>query len=158
MKRGAITCMTGMVSFGAGFLLGGKMLVDMINDYKARMEGNYLHFSLADQWLELLYAGRKIDTYFHEKGYHKIMIYGYGNLGRRLLQAFERTDIEVVCIMDQGAYEKTGMVVGTDAAIPAVDCIVVTPVSHFDSIFQMLRQRTDIPIISIQAVLEETDQ
>lgn len=158
MKRGAITCMTGMISFGTGFFLGGKMLVDMINDYKAGMERDQLHFSLADQWLELLYEGRKIDAYFHEKGYHKIMIYGYGNLGRRLLQAFEHADIEVVCVMDQGAHEKTGTVVGIDAAIPDVDCIVVTPVAHFDSIFQMLRQRTDIPIISIQEVLEETGQ
>ena len=34
MKKRIMTCFTGIVSFGFGFFLGGKMLVGMINDYK----------------------------------------------------------------------------------------------------------------------------
>ena len=73
MKKRIMTCFTGIVSFGFGFFLGGKMLVGMINDYKLRMEHNLSNMMLLNDWLEFLYSGGELTQYFQEHQYHHIM-------------------------------------------------------------------------------------
>ncbi|MCM1217936.1 MAG: hypothetical protein NC548_25890 [Lachnospiraceae bacterium] len=147
--------MAGMGLFLGGFYLGGKMLVSMINDYRERMKRNLSNMMLFHDWLAYLYAGGRIERYFVDHGYKKIMIYGNGYIGQRLMQALEGTGIEVVAVMDKAAAEAEEIVIGVDAAIPDVDCIIVTPVFFYDAIYDMLREKTDIPIISMQSVIEE---
>lgn len=156
MKNKFVICLTGILSFGVGFFLGGKMLVGMINDYKMRMERNLSNMMLFNDWLELIYAGGSIDQYFLQHGYRKIMIYGYGYIGKLLTQALSDTGIEVAAIMDKSASsDEMDTVIGADSSIPDVDCIVVTPVFYFDTIYNMLSEKTNIPVISIQSVVEK---
>lgn len=155
MKNKIVVCLTGVLSFGAGFFLGGKMLVNMINDYKTRMQRNLSNMMLFNSWLEFIYSGGSIDQYFHNHGYKKIMIYGNGYIGKRLSQALLGTDIEVVAVMDKEvSSDKEKLVIGVDSTIPDVDCIVVTPVFFFDTIYDMLMQKTSIPAISMQTIIE----
>ena len=46
-----------------------------------------------------------------------------------------------------------GLIIGADAEIPESDCIVVTPVFYYEEIYDMLRARTDIPIVSMQTII-----
>lgn len=155
MKNKIVVCLTGVLSFGAGFFLGGKMLVNMINDYKTRMQRNLSNMMLFNSWLEFIYSGGSIDQYFHNHGYKKIMIYGNGYIGKRLSQALLGTDIEVVAVMDKEvSSDKEKLVIEVDSTIPDVDCIVVTPVFFFDTIYDMLMQKTSIPAISMQTIIE----
>lgn len=156
MKKGIATGLVGIISFGIGIILGGKMLVSMINDYKKRMERNHSNMMLFNDWLEFIYSGGSIEQYFHNHGYKKIMVYGNGYIGKRLRQALTDTDIDVVAVMDKAASsDGTDMVIGVDSLIPDVDCIVVTPIFFFDTIYDMLREKTNIPVISIQRVIEK---
>lgn len=156
MKNKLVICLTGILSFGVGFFLGGKMLVGMINDYKMRMERNLSNMMLFNDWLEFIYSGESIEQYFLNHGYKKIMIYGYGYIGKLLTQALSDTGIEVVAIMDKAASsDEMDTVIGVGSSIPDVDCIVVTPVFYFDTIYNMLREKTNIPVISMQSVVEK---
>lgn len=138
-----------------GFFLGGKMLVGMINDYKKRMERNCSNMMLFNNWLEFLYSGGSIEQYFHDNGYKRIMIYGNGYIGKRLVQALADSDIEVAAVMDKSASaEENGTVIGTDSKIPDVDCIVITPIYFYDDILDMLQEKTNVPVVSMQTVIE----
>lgn len=155
MKKYMTAVLIGVVSFVAGFILGGKMLVSMINDYKKRMERNFSNMMLFNDWLEFLYSGGHVEQYFHKHGYKRIMIYGNGYIGKRLKQALEQTDIEVVAIMDKvTSMDEAGLIIGVDSEIPDVDCIVITPTFYYDEIFTLLDEKTDIPIASMQMVIE----
>ena len=154
MKKGYAICFTGAISFVTGFFLGGKALVGMINDYKRRMKRNFSNMMLFNDWLDFLYSGGKIEQYFHNQGYKRIMIYGNGYIGKRLQQALIQTDIEVAAVMDKAALpNEDGLVIGLDSKMPDVDCIVITPVYYYDEISGMLRKKTGLPLVTMQMLL-----
>lgn len=156
MKKSVRVLLTGLSSFTVGFYLGGKFLAGMVNDNKMRADRNQANMMVLDDWLDYLYSGGRMEDFFIKNAYRKIMIYGNGYIGVRLSQALEKTDIEVVAVMDKAAgNDGDGQVIGTDADIPEVDCIVVTPVFYYDDICAMLSERTDIPIVSIKDILDK---
>lgn len=160
MKTRHVIFLTGTMSFVTGFFLGGKALVGMINDYKARMDRNFSNMMLLNDWMGFLYAGGSIERYFREHGYKRIMIYGNGYIGQRLFQALEKTEIEVAAIMDRANSSDSdaeGRLIGVNSEIPEVDCVVITPTVHFDEIYQMLRERMEQPIISIEELWQGQD-
>lgn len=153
MKNKGMIFLVGIASFTAGFVFGGKALVGMINDYKRQMERNLSNLLLLNDWMEFLYAGGSIEQYFYEHGYKKILIYGNGYIGQRLYQALERTDINVVAIMDMLNSSDSvteNILIGVDSEMPETDCVVITPVFYFDEIYRMLREKTQQPVISIE--------
>lgn len=157
MKEKMIVGLVNTLSFVLGFILGGKMLVSMINDYKRRMKRNLSNMMLFNDWLDFLYSGGKIEQYFYNQGYKRIMIYGNGYIGKRLKQALRQTDIDVIAIMDKVvSSDEEGLVIDADSAIPDVDCIVITPVFFYDEISAMLGEKTNVPIVSMQIVIEKS--
>lgn len=157
MKKGIAVGLTILVSFAAGFILGGKVLVNMINDCKRRMKRNLSNMMLFNDWLEFLYLGGKLEQYFYNHGYKKIMIYGNGYIGKRLQQALMQTDIEVIAIMDKAVLPgEEGFVIGVDSSIPDVDCIVITPIYYYDEIVSLLHKKTKLPIVSMQMIINAT--
>ena len=141
--------------FLGGFYLGGKCLVSIINEQKTRADRNSANMYLFSDWLAFLYSGDHIEEYFHKKGFQKIMIYGNGFIGARLVQALQKTDVEIVAVMDKAACSGVDGVIGTDSDIPDSDCIIVTPVFYYEEIYDMLKERTNIPIVSIGDVWKE---
>lgn len=156
MKKNICRMLLCAGTFGIGFFLGGKMLVSMINDYKWRMKRNFSNMMLFNNWLHFIYTGGSFEEYFQNQGYKNIMIYGNGYIGKRFLEALSKTEIEVAAIMDKqiDPSEANEEMIGIESDIPNVDCIVVTPVYYYQEIYDMLRNKTDIPIVSIQDVLE----
>lgn len=155
MKKNAGTFIMGICSFMAGFYLGGRTLADAVNSNKVRADRNSINMMVLNDWVDFLYSGGQIDKYFHEKEINRIMIYGNGFIGVRLRQALENTGVEVAAVMDKVAHsDRNGMVIGTGAAIPDVDCIVITPMFYYDEIYSLLSEKTDICIISIKDILK----
>lgn len=153
MRNRNVIFLTGAMSFAAGFYLGGKTLVGMINNYKMQAERNLSNMMLFHDWMEFQQAGGRIEQYFHEHGYKRVMIYGNGYVGQRLFGALKESDVDVTAIMDQmnaSDSDAEGILIGVDSVIPDVDCIVITPVFYFDEIYQKLRAKTGQPIISIE--------
>lgn len=159
MKKSRYRFIICSLSFGIGFFLGGKMLVNMINDYKFRMKRNFSNMLLFNDWLHFIYSGGDIEKYFMCYNYNKIIIYGNGYAGKILLEALSESEIEVVAIMDKkitSLDEKEGMI-GINTKIPDADCIVVTPVFYYEEIYNELLKKTDIPIISIRNIIEKME-
>lgn len=152
-KRYLLTAGAGL--FLSGFYLGGKCLVSMINNEKTRADRNSANMHLFNDWLTFLYADGQMEVYFHKNGFHRIMIYGFGLIGARLTQALQKTDIEIVAVMDKAAYSGVDGVIGTEADIPDCDCIVVTPVFYYEEICSMLKERTNIPVVSVRDIWKE---
>ena len=69
------------------------MLVSMINDDKRRMNRNLSNMTVFNDWLDFLYSGGNVAEYFLEHGYGRIMIYGNGYIGARLIPALKETEI-----------------------------------------------------------------
>lgn len=130
------------------------MLVGMINEYKNGMDRNAANMAVMNQWLNFLYGGGEIGQFFKEHGYNRIMVYGNGNVGKRLCQALEGTGVEVAAIMDRAAPEaEGGKVIGLDSDIPKVDCIVITPAFYYDEIYAFIRSKTGIPVVSMEKLI-----
>ncbi len=159
MKKNIAAFIWGIGSFVIGFFLGGKMLAGMVNDYKNKMKRNTCNMMVLSNWLEFIYGGERIEQYFYAHGYNKIMIYGGSYIGMRLSQALSGTDIKIAAIMDKTASSgANGGIIGTDSEIPIVDCIVVTPVFYYEEIYKMLRERVDIPIISVADIFRSASK
>lgn len=151
MKKVVISLITGFVSFIGGFYFGGKSLVNVINNYKMRADRNLSNMVVLNDWLDYIYSGGKVEDFFQEHSYKKIMIYGNGYIGARLSQALRKTNIEVTAIMDRdGKTDTEGAVIGIDTEIPDVDCIIITPVYFYDEILTVLASKTQVPMISVK--------
>ena len=114
------------------------------------------YYKLLDRWLLLKEQGKRLDCFFKNHGYKKIVIYGFAALGKHLYEELaDSSSVSVVGVMDR----RRGLVYG-DVAIcspedelPECDAIIVTAVAEFEEITRMLKKRTEKPIISLQEVV-----
>lgn len=107
-------------------------------------------------WLKLKYQDRSFSLFFQERGYKKIAIYGMGHLGERLLDELNLTDIHVAYGIEKEKKESGRLkMYSVKEEWPKVDVIVVSVVHLFFEIKYELEQKTDIPVLSLESILEE---
>lgn len=125
-----------------------EVVINELNKFR-----NY--YKIFDRWLTLKEQGQKIEEFFIEKGYNKILIYGLAALGKHLYEELAGGQIEVIGALDrrQGLKYKELDVLSIEDEIPVCDVIVVTVTYEFDKILNSLSNKTDIPIVSLQDVL-----
>lgn len=115
-------------------------------------------FQLLNKWLMLRQQGKTLEKYFADNMLKSIAIYGMGALGERLLQELATTDVKVEYAIDRMADSKRGLgiaVYHTDSnSFQDVDAIVVTPVQDYWNIVEGLAAKTDIPVLSLEDVVE----
>lgn len=110
---------------------------------------------LMNQWLKIKQDGRKIEDYFYENEIKTIAIYGMSYAGERLYEELKNTDIEIRYAIDrncEGIYTDVD-VLSMDEEFPEVDAIVVTSVFYFKEIKDMLQEKTDCRIVSLEDVI-----
>lgn len=118
--------------------------------YRSQFNENILH-----AWLMLKNKNKNLSSFFLERGHQNIAIYGMGYLGERLLEELDVSDINVVYGVDRGCKEIEGFPVYTmEEDLPKADVIIVTVVHLFLGIKYELEKWTDIPIVSLEEVLE----
>lgn len=121
------------------------------------LEERYQHsYLLLQHWIEALYLHHRVAEYFEEEGYYNIAIYGMGDLANRLMDDLENSRICVSYGIDQnaaGTVCKIEDIYSLGEELPLVDAIVVTPFYAFDEICAALREKTTVPIISIEEVI-----
>lgn len=138
----------------------GRRLSDRKNDFwKCKQKKKHRKQSLCNHDVSESMDGSKagggsIERYLCEKDYHKIMIYGAGYIGERLIDELEDSQVEIVAAMDRAVVFADVPVISVNDEIPDVDCIVVTPVFYFEDIYKMLSEKTNIPILSISEIVE----
>lgn len=109
------------------------------------------------QWVSLKQEGKSLASYFEENNYKTVAIYGMKELGERLYDELRNSDIEVKYIIDKNAdaiYSEID-VITPDEKLPKVDVIVVTAIHYYDEIEEMLTEKVNYPVVSLEDIVFE---
>lgn len=116
-----------------------------------------LYLNTLDIWLQLIEQNYHLDKYFISHGYKKIGVYGYGVLGHHLIDELEKTEVEVVFLVDKQknklAIKKDLQVFSPDEKLPAADAIIVASFYYFDEVKYVISQPKRL--ISLQMIIED---
>lgn len=150
-----------LLSIAAGAAAGGMAVksksskkIKELSESNAKVYELYMTF---DQWLRIRQEGKTLVEYFERQNYKSIAIYGMKELGERLYDELQGSDITVRYIIDRNAdaiYADVD-VVFPDSELEPVDVIVITAIYYFDEIEEMLSSKVDYPIVSLEDVLYE---
>lgn len=120
---------------------------------KDKME---IYFHILDRWMGMEERGKTLESYFLEKNWKHIAIYGYGKIGKHMYNRLKNSLVSVDYFIDQNTWicgTETVIKVPTDK-LPMVDAIIITPVLEFGEIAKCLRQRQDCPMVSVEDIFE----
>lgn len=124
-------------------------------------EKNEQILQIERKWITLKQNGVDMASIFSKQGIYEIAIYGYGVLGRLLLQELKNSSVLVKYIIDK---QKLKLEKGTDLPliiqssesmkqIKKVDAIVVTAIAADEQIKQELEKKTDVKIIHLEELI-----
>ncbi len=114
-------------------------------------------FGIYNRWLALRQRGENLVPFFEDNYLQNIAVYGIGELGERLIDELSGTDIRIVYGLDRLAENKK--YAGMDIYLPDIpdipfaDAVCVTPVQAYAEIEEELAKRTQIPVISLEDVV-----
>lgn len=154
MKKGTVAVLSAIVGAVAGaattLALPTQQKEDKVFKFKS-------YYNILNQWLILRQEGKKLETYFIEKGYKTVAIYGMGEMGNRLYEELKDSSIEIKYAIDKNAdsvYADLD-VKDIEEDLEPVDAVVVTAVFAFDSILEQLKDKIDGSILSLEDVVFE---
>ncbi|MDE7476460.1 MAG: hypothetical protein K2M91_00680 [Lachnospiraceae bacterium] len=156
MKKPIIAVISALAgaAAGAGIVIGRtSKKIKNENDYGNKHLALYL---MMNQWVKIKQENKSIAEYLENQGYRTIAIYGMNYVGETLLNELAGSDIEVKYAIDKNAaiiYSDVD-VITPDDELEAVDAVVVTPITFFDEIEQVLGNKTDAPVISLKDILD----
>lgn len=122
----------------------------MNDEYMKKM---HAYYELLNVWLEMRQKGKTVVPYMKKNGFYKIAIYGMKELGHRLLDELEGTDIKVEYVIDKCPVLGDFSLVTPEEAFPEVDVIVVTADYYYSEIKKELEKKCTYPIISLRGLL-----
>ncbi len=111
---------------------------------------------LFDFWLQIIEQGKNVASFFEERQYSRVAIYGMGILGRHLKTQLDAERCKVSYIIDKGViyFEDAQYDLLTNIyKLQKADIIVVTPVMEYIGIKRMLEEHINIKIVSIEEVI-----
>lgn len=165
---------------GYGYLEAVRRIMDKLNDekinhyeewYKITRHKSFVNtsyvsdhynkkykelFHLLTKWMTVREQNLNLGTYLETRGYKNVMIYGMGPVGIHIAEELRGSNVNIVCGMDRRKMEDFIIEVkDSNSDIPKCDAIVLSVVTNRNEIIDMLRKRTDIPIISIVDIIDE---
>lgn len=141
------------------FLLGKLLQVDKNNeslDNANKLANKHLDmFLLMNRWIQNKNEKKEIADYLLKKGIHSIAIYGMNYIGETLHIELKNTPIKVEYAIDQNAetmYAECD-IFSPKEELPQVDMVIVTPLTGFDVIKDMLEKKVSCKIVSIEDIV-----
>ncbi len=157
MKKGGVAVFSTLIGAIAGFAgssyLGNKQVAqkaEKVDKFKG-------YYNMLNQWLVLKQEGKSLEKYFTDNGYKTVAIYGMGEMGNRLYDELKGTSVTVKYAVDKNAastYSELD-VIDPEDDFEEVDAIVVSAIFAFDEIEEMLSDKVDFPIVSLEDVVYE---
>ena len=134
-----------------------KFQQNCIVKWKKQAEKSMGQFMLMNQWTRIKQEGKNLDEYFIRNNYMKIAVYGMGYIGTRLVKELRESEIEIVYGIDRNAKNLYADIrlITVDEKMADVDAVVVTFTDEFNDICEMLSERMDCPVISIDDIVNE---
>lgn len=161
MRKGIISIFSLMTGALVGSVVGAVVVFRKEQKEKAQwreMANKHLTLMLLfNQWLIVKQERKSIIDYFNKKDITCIAIYGMSYVGERLLKELKDSDIEVKYAIDVNAnsiYTDIDVFL-PNQYLPKVDAVVVTAVSSFYDIREMLLKKVNCEIISFEDILDE---
>lgn len=157
MKKGVISVLSAL----AGALAGAGTIGKTEKDKRRKAEklsGKFSAlFHMMNQWVKVKQEGKNLSSFFEKNNYKKIAIYGMSYVGETLLEELKDTGIEVAYGIDKRVFSSHAdiRIVSPDDLLGCVDAIVVTAIDFFDEIKEMLREKVECPILSIEDIVFE---
>lgn len=160
MNKGFIS----VISMGVGSLLGGvagatitgKNLNEIINKEHELSERHLALFMLMNQWVKVKQDNKSLSQYLAKRGYNSIAIYGMSFVGETLLNELTNSEIEVKYGIDKKADEMYANIdlLNPKGELPHVDAVIVTSITFYDEIVNLLSQKISCPILSLEDILD----
>lgn len=144
-------------AFFAGYIIAWNRCDKKRVRVKALSDKHLTLFLLMNEWTRRKIAGKNVETFFISRGYYKVAIYGMSYVGETLLKELRNSCVEVVYGIDSNAdmvYVPI-RVVNPNEDFEEVDCIIVTPITTYDAIGEMLKKKVKCPIFSIEDIISE---
>ncbi len=157
MKKGGVAVFSTLIGAIAGFAgssyLGNKQVAqkaEKVDKFKG-------YYNMLNQWLVLKQEGKSLEKYFTDNGYTTFAIYGMRDMGKSMNDELKRTSVTVDWSVDKNSasiyYELD--VIDPEDDFEEVDAIVVSAIFAFDEIEEMLSDKVDFPIVSLEDVVYE---
>lgn len=156
MNKGLVSVLSllagGIVGAGAVGKIGG----DKAGKIQEMSDKHLVLFRMMNQWVRVKQEGKNLSSYFEKQGYKKIAIYGMSYAGETLVNELKDSGIRVEYGIDQkkGIYSYVD-VLSADQPLPEVDAVVVTAITFFNEIEEILKEKVTCPVISLQDALYE---
>ena len=155
MKKRSIAVLSALTGTLISGTVTGKVLLEKRNQIQALSDKHLAMFKMMNQWVKVKQEGKNLSEYFEREGYRNIAVYGMSYAGETLIDELENTGINVAYGIDKSVVTTYAEIniISTDDQLEAVDAIVVTAITFYDEINQMLSKKIDCPIISLEDIL-----
>lgn len=157
MRKGVISVLSALAGAAVGAGTVKKVTGDSLSQAKALSDKHLSLFLMMNQWVKVKQEGKNLSSYFKANGYNRIAIYGMSYVGETLINELKGTDIQVVYGIDKNAnaiYTDIDIITLEDT-LDEVDAIVVTAITFFDEIEEILQGKVNCPILSLEDILYE---
>ena len=157
MKKFTTSVISLLVGAGVGDAISQKISNKQFNE-KSELSNKHLSlFLLMNQWVKVKQEGKNIADYLKREGYKNIAIYGMSYVGETLTAELAETDIEIMYGIDRKAdevYAEFDILLPEDV-VENVDAVIVTAISYYDEIRELLNKKLNCPILSLEDILYE---
>ena len=146
----------------AGTAYNENMLLRYLGKLEKQLLRASIHQDCLTEWMYLKMEGKSIADYLCKCGFEKIAIYGCGIYGKMLYNELKDSVIDIAYFID---IHKDGLkhtevadVYSPDESLPLCDVIIVSIIGEYVDIFKVLKQKNNIPIISLYEVVYEAKE
>lgn len=157
MKKGMISILSALAGVAAGAGAVGKKEKIKISQIKSLSDKHLALYMMMNDWVRVKQKNKSIADYLKKNDYKEVAIYGMNFVGETLLSELENSEIKVKFAIDKNAsaiYSDVDVVLPEDT-FEKVDAVIVTPITFFDEIEEMLSKKVNCPIISMEDILYE---
>ncbi len=145
----------------------GKKYLKKVNSvvYKDNDETNLIkkdkyYVRLFNKWLVLKECKKNLVTYFVDKEYTNIAIYGLGITGKHLITELNNSVIKIMYGIDRSGncLKESFPIYTLEDILPNVDAIIVSVTYDFDNIFELLKDKFNGVIISLEEIIDYVEK
>jgi len=157
MNKVAVGILSAITGASVGAASVGKVVGSKVDCWQQMSEKHLALFKMMNQWVKVKQEGKNLSFYLETRGYKKIAIYGLSYAGETLIDELKDSDVQIIYGIDKNAdtiYVEIDTIT-PDEFLEDVDAIVVTAITFFDEIEEMLSEKIKCPIISLEDMLYE---
>ena len=157
MKKTVIGILSLLGGAVAGMIGTKRVMQKKLNTATEYSDKHLSLFLMMNQWVKVKQEGKNLAAYFEKNGFMRIAVYGMSYAGETLIEELKDTGIEVAYGIDKHADKifSTVDVISVDDSFEKVDAVIVTAITFFYDIKDMLCEKVDCPVISLEDILYE---